>query len=62
VVRLGIVDESCISAGVDDLRRCSRVAPPSLGHRSLGRRWMRTRAAAEWILMGGGGVDAGGVK
>ena len=27
-----------------------------------GRRWRRTRAATEWILTGGGGVDAGGVK
>jgi len=34
VVRLGIVDESCISARVDDLQRCSRVAPPSPGRRS----------------------------
>lgn len=28
----------------------------------LGGRWRRTRAAVEWILMGDGGVDAGGVK
>ena len=27
-----------------------------------GRWWRQTRAAVEWILTGGSGVDVGGVK
>ena len=49
MVHLGIVDESCISAGVDDLRRCSRVAPPSPGQRS------RLCGRSRWGEMGSGG-------
>ena len=48
-VRLGIVDESCISTGVDDLWRCSRVAPLSPGGRSC------LYGRSRWGKMGSGG-------